>query len=69
VPLGNIEIPAVFHVRFPTANMPSREVGQLNFSSDGKGYTFLMPREDFARLGKKIAQLLAAESPDVQPQK
>jgi hypothetical protein len=68
VPLGPTEIPQVIHVRFPTANMPSHDVGQINFSSDGKGYAFLMPRTDFQRLGRKIAQLLAGESSDALPQ-
>jgi hypothetical protein len=67
VPIGNIEVQHTFHVRFPTANMPSHEVGQINFSNDGKGYILLMPRDDFMRLGKKITQLLASKSPDDTP--
>jgi hypothetical protein len=65
VPLAPIEIPKIFHVRFPMANLSSRDVGQINFSTEEKGYTFLMflmPRSDFARLGKRITLLLVSES-------
>jgi hypothetical protein len=64
MPLGPVEIPKVFHIRFPTANMPSRQVGQLNFTAEHEGFSFLMPRDDFARLGRRITQLLAAEPQD-----
>ena len=67
MPLGPIEIPQVFEIKFPTANMPSHDIGQINFSHEGKGYSFLMPREDFRRLGRKITELFAAESQDVPP--
>ncbi len=66
MPLGPIEIPHVFEVRFPTATMPSARTGQLNFSVGGQGYSFLMPRDDFVRLGRKITQLLGEEAADAQ---
>jgi hypothetical protein len=50
----------VFEIRFPTALMPRADVGQLNFETDDKSLSFLMPRADFERLGRKIARLLDA---------
>lgn len=66
MPKGYIEIPQVIHTRLPTAGMPSKDVGQINFSADGKGYSVLMPRDDFQRLARKITELLSAESPGAQ---
>jgi hypothetical protein len=66
MPLGPVEIPHVFEVRFPTVSMPSANVGQLNFSANGENYSFLMPRQDLARLNRKIAQLLAEEPQPAQ---
>jgi hypothetical protein len=52
-------ISRVFETKFPTALMPSSAVGQINLSANGESFSFLMPRADFARLGRRIAALLA----------
>jgi len=60
MPKPNFEIPHVFEVTLPSANMLSHEKGQLNFSHEGQSYSFLMSRDDFRRLGRRIIDLLRA---------
>jgi hypothetical protein len=62
MPKISFEIPHVFEIRFPTASMPTPNLGQLNFSHDDQGYSFLMPREDFERLARKMTELLSAKA-------
>ena len=52
------ETPRVYEVKLPIATMPRADIGQIGFSADGQSFSFLMSRNDFERLGRKIARLL-----------
>ena len=55
----------VYEVVLPVALMPRPDVGQIGFSTKEKSFSFLMPRRDFEKLGRKIARLLAETPPPV----
>ena len=56
--MPKVEIARVYEVKLPIALMPRADVGQIGFSADGQSFSILMSRDDFARPGRKIAQLL-----------
>jgi hypothetical protein len=64
--MPKIEIARVYEVKLPVALMPRADVGQIGFSADGQSFSILMSRDDFERLGRKIARLLA-ETPPPSP--
>jgi hypothetical protein len=57
--MPNFPISEVFEAKQPVVHMPRPEVGQIDFSVDGRSFSFLIPRDDFARLARKISRLLA----------
>jgi hypothetical protein len=60
VPTPILNAAKVFETKLPTANMPSRTVGEINLSVDGQSYVFRMSRRDFVRLGRRIMALSRA---------
>jgi hypothetical protein len=56
----------VYETKWPTASMPKRDVGQINFSANGRHFSLLMSRTDFDRLEKRMRALLREVPPLVQ---
>jgi hypothetical protein len=56
----------VYETKWPTASMPKRDVGQINFSANGQHFSLLMSRTDFDRLEKRMRALLREVPPLVQ---
>jgi hypothetical protein len=46
--------------------MPNGDVGQINFSADGRQFSLLMSRTDFDRLAKRMRALLREVPPLLQ---
>ena len=53
----------VYKTKWPTASMPSGDVGQINFSVGGRHYSLSMSRTDFDRLEKRMRALLRETPP------
>jgi hypothetical protein len=58
----------VYQTKWPTASMPSGDVGQMSFSAEGQQFALLLSRTDFDRLAKRMRALLR-EVPPLLPKR
>jgi hypothetical protein len=56
----------VYQTNWPTASMPSGDVGQISFSAEGQQFSLLMSRTDFDWLAKRMRALLREVPPLLQ---
>jgi hypothetical protein len=61
--MPEFKVTRVYETKFPIAHMPRPDLGQIDFSVEGETISFLLPRGDFERLGRKIARLVAEIPP------
>ena len=50
--------PDAYEVKLLMVSMPRDDIGQIDFQTDHDNFSFLMSRDDFQRLARRISQLL-----------
>jgi len=61
--MPNFPISRVYEARQSLAHMLRPDTGQIDFLANGESLSFLIPRADFARLGRKILSVLGETPP------
>jgi hypothetical protein len=64
--MPNFPISRVYEAKQSLAHMLRPDTGQIDFLANGESFSFLIPRADFARLGRKIFAVLGETPPPVR---